>query len=80
MKVWIGYNPFDREAYVSVFSYKPEPEQWKNEEKYWCELKVYKERAVIVCRNAMTRLLEGTGKKLPKPATNELVEVELFVK
>lgn len=37
-------------------------------------------RCITLCRKDMARLLRGTGKRLPKHGSNEVVEVELTAK
>ena len=80
MKVWIGH---DSREYVAVFPWKPKPKWWDKERKIWCQpldRLLLSRVAPAICRSTIARLLRGTGKNLPKPGTNELVEVELFVK
>ncbi len=35
---------------------------------------------IVICRKHMARLLRGSGKRLPKHGSNEVVEVELTAK
>ena len=79
MKVWIGHN---NKVYVDVFARKPKAERWRIEDEYWAESNTLSElhRPSCVCRPVMAQLLRGTGKKLPRLDTNELVEVEIFAK
>lgn len=38
------------------------------------------ENGVYVCRKYMARLLRGTGKRLPKHWTDEVIEIQLTAK
>ena len=78
MKVWIGHRNLE---YVEVFPQRPNAKWWDGN--HWNEplgRMPVSRVAPSICRSVISRLLRGSGKKLPKLGTNELVEVEIFVK
>ena len=72
MKVWIATDASWCNSFVRIYTLKP---------KYWDELiQQYEDDTnfyLCVCRGTLRRLLRGTGKRLPKHGTKEIVEIQL---
>jgi hypothetical protein len=68
MKIWIGAHPYS--WYVEVFTHKPA--SWAGS--YWGTIGDRMFRALA------SRLLRGSGLRLPRHGTKQLVEVEIFAR
>jgi hypothetical protein len=77
MRVYLSTEYAD--AFVKVSVQKPKPEEWDEyDREYLISNTGTPSRVpVSICRSIMTRLLRGTGKKLPKHGSKEVVAINI---
>ena len=72
MKIWIGTDAVGCLSFRRV--YFPKPKDW------YSTIEIWSGHSTIVCRKVLVKLLHGTGLKLPRHSSKELVEVEITAK
>lgn len=74
MKIWIATDSHDDEEFVKITD--ETPRVWRSSDNSW----KYPEKYFIMCRATIEPLLRGTGKRLPKHGSKDVVELEVSAK